>query len=62
MNLEKMSSFILISFTGITPSGHSFLVLRVLITSFTWSIETGWKVNEGIFFDLIMYMIFVVLG
>ena len=62
MNLEKMSSFILISFTGTTPSGHSFLVLRVLITSFTLSTETGWKVNEGIFFNLIMYMIFVILG
>ena len=49
INLEKMSSFIIISFTGTSPSGQAFLVLRVLIISFTLSIETGWKLTEEIF-------------
>ena len=49
INLEKMSSFIFVSFTGISPSGEALLVLRVLIISFTLSIETGWKLTEEIF-------------
>ena len=41
INLENMSSFIFISLTGTSPSGQAFWVLRVLIISFTLSIETG---------------------
>ena len=36
-----MSSIIFISFTGTSPFEQAFLVLRVLIMSFTLSIETG---------------------
>ena len=49
INLEKMSSFIFINFTGTSPSGQAFLLLRILIISFTLSIETGWKLTEEIF-------------
>ena len=57
-----MSSFIFISFTGISPSGQTFLVLRVLIISFTFSIEIAWKMKEKEFFDFKISLIFVILG
>ena len=41
---------------------EAFLVLRVLIISFTLFIETGWKLKEKIFFDFIMALILVILG
>ena len=62
VSLEKMSSFIYISFTGILPSGQAFLVLRVLIISFPLSIETGWKRKEEIFFDFTISLILAILG
>ena len=62
INLEKMPSFIFTSFTDISPSGQAFLILRLLIISFTLSIEAGWKLKEEIFFDFVMLLIFVILG
>ena len=57
-----MSSFSFIRFTGISPSGQAFLVLRVLVISFALSIETGWKPKEEIFYDFIMSLMFAILG
>ena len=57
-----MPSFIFTSFTDISPSGQAFLILRLLIISFTLSIEAGWKLKEEIFFDVVMLLIFVILG
>ena len=57
-----MPSFIFTSFTDISPSGQPFLILRLLIISFTLSIEAGWKLKEEIFFDFVMLLIFVILG
>ena len=57
IDLEKMSSFMCISFTGTSPSGQAFLVLRALIICFTLSIETSRKLKEELFFDFILYYI-----
>ena len=43
-------------------SGEAFLVLRVLIISFTLSVQTDWKLKEEMFFDFLISLIFLILG
>ena len=61
IDLENMSSFMCISFTGTSPSGQVFLVLRALIIYFTLSMETSRKLKDELFFDFIMPLMFVIL-
>ena len=62
INLEKMSSFIFISFTVISPSGQAFLELRVIYYIFHFVYWNKLETDRGNIFDFITSLIFVILG